>query len=76
MFVNSQVFRIGGDEFAVIITNRDYYDRDVLFASLQSRYNECLEDSAAPPWKMYRTSCGMSIYEASDKDYTEVFARV
>ena len=39
-FVHSPVFRIGGDEFAVILKGRDYQNREGLFAALRNQVEE------------------------------------
>ena len=75
VFVNSQVFRIGGDDFVVILTNRDYYDREELLATLNGRFKESEEDSISSPWNRYSASGVMSVYSAGDTDYDAVFNR-
>ncbi len=75
VYINSQVFRIGGDDFAVIITNRDYYDRDGLLATLKGRFAKAAEDDANSPWNQYEASAAMSIYSPGDGDYDAVFKR-
>ncbi len=76
VFVNSQVFRISGDEFVVILTNRDYYDRDALFTSLENKYTKASQDDSSPAWCRYRTDCSLAVYSKGDKNYGDVFARV
>ena len=75
VYVNSQVFRIGGDDFAVILTNRDYYDRDELLKTLNERFEETAKDSTGSPWNQYQASVSMSVYNSGDCDYNSVFER-
>ena len=71
VYKHSPVYRIGGDEFAVILSENDYDRREILLARLK-------EESLAN--KRSRTgptvACGMAIYEP-DKDacFNDVFER-
>ncbi|WP_051538043.1 GGDEF domain-containing protein [Butyrivibrio proteoclasticus] len=76
IFVNSQVFRIEGNEFVAIITNRDYYDREQLFEALNEKYKEETLNVDNSPWNQYMTSCKMAIYTSEDQNYDSVFERV
>ncbi len=75
IFVNSQVFRIGGDDFAVVLTNRDYYDRDKLFEELKDRYKETAENSAVSAWERYNASCRMAVYADGDESVETVLSK-
>ena len=75
VYVNSQVFRIGGDDFAVILTNRDYYDREELLLTLNEKFEKSVETNNSP-WNQYKASGKMSVYSALDSDYDAVFNRV
>ena len=75
VYVNSQVFRVEEDKFAVILTNRDYYDRQELFKTLKNRYKTAAENSN-DAMHQYQSTCGMAIYNTTDNDVAEVFNRV
>ncbi len=75
VFVNSQVFRTGGDDFAVLLTNRDYYDREELFGELINRYNDASANKEAAPWYQYQASCSMNIYTEDDADVDSVLSK-
>ena len=75
IFVNSQVFRTEENVFVVVLTNRDYYDRQELFLTLQNKYKEATESQDRAPWYKYQASCGMSVYTTEDTDVSEVFKR-
>ncbi len=71
IFEHSPVFRIGGDEFVVVLEGRDYDERDKLL-------NELLEESVVN--KRSRSgpvvAGGMAVYEqGSDKCFDDVFKR-
>ena len=62
VFRNSKVYRIGGDEFAVILTERDYMNRDEL---AQNFHEKCAEICAfaKEPWKQVKVSMGLATYD-------------
>ena len=62
VFKHSPVFRIGGDEFAVILENEDYQHRDSLFDLFQKTREEiCL--SAGNPWERVSVAMGLAVYD-------------
>ena len=74
-FKRSPVFRIGGDEFVVILQNRDLQDRDTLFEKFKSEcensYVEA-DDSKIP----VRIAGGFSLFDsAKDAEFSDVFDR-
>ena len=74
-FKNSTVYRIGGDEFAVIIRGLDYENRNEIVRKFRARVSDIHEDSKslledAP------VACGMATYdENNDVDFISVFSR-
>ena len=69
-FCHSPVFRIGGDEFAVLLEGTDYKYREALLSELDSQVEENLGKG------LVVVSSGMSIFEPGvDKDYASVFER-
>lgn len=65
-FSHSPVFRIGGDEFAVILQGDDFYRREILFAELRERFRLSAENEMVDPWKRYSAAVGMSAYGPGD----------
>ena len=57
MYAHSPVFRIGGDEFVVLLTGRDYERRD----SILAEFNRKVEENIAKEGVVI--SAGMSVYE-------------
>ena len=69
-FVHSQVFRIGGDEFVVMLKNRDYDRRDVL---LQQLRENCAPNASMPTAII---ASGMDEFKpGEDRCLADVFAR-
>ena len=65
VFAHSKVFRIGGDEFAVICQGRDYEHVDALLAQM---------DAANQTENSVKIACGMARFEG-DPNVAAVFAR-
>ena len=44
------VYRIGGDEFVIILMGEDYDDRELLLEQLQNEIYRQIEDETILPW--------------------------
>ena len=75
VFTDSQVYRIGGDEFVAIVTGEDYEDRKALIEKLKSDYEETYTDESGEPWNRYSAAVGMAEAEVDDKTLEPVFKR-
>lgn len=67
-FKNCPVFRVGGDEFAVILTDDSYLNREILinrFYSVSARINA----TADTQWEQINIAAGFSEYDP-DNDHT------
>ena len=58
------MFRIGGDEFAVILQNDDYMNRDQLAEEFERRQNE-ITAAAKNEWKEVHVAQGIAVYDPS-----------
>lgn len=68
-FSHSPVFRVGGDEFVVVLSGRDYDERETLVGKLKGISIANGRDRTGPV-----VACGMSVYDRScDENYSEVF---
>lgn len=75
IFEHSQVYRIGGDEFVVVLTGRDYMNRDALVQKL-APYERVRDGSAYEPWTEVAMAIGLSVYDPlSDRTYGDTFNR-
>ena len=73
VFVHSPVFRIGGDEFVVVLRGQDLKNIDALKADFLAKL-EAQED--APPWKRLSAAIGIAFRDAScDESVDEVLKR-
>ena len=62
VFSRSPVFRIGGDEFAVILRNQDYQDRDILEEKFRSMVSDHLSHK---PWNHVSAAIGIAAYDSN-----------
>ncbi len=71
IYKHSPVFRIGGDEFAVILTGSDFEHREKLIEKLKE---ESLANKRARSGPT--VACGMAVFDPdSDREFSNVFER-
>lgn len=76
VFKHSAVFRIGGDEFAIILRGEDYDD----YKELEARFNGELEglkaNNALQPWEKVSAALGAAFYDKTlDDSVDSLFQR-
>ncbi|MBR6391203.1 MAG: GGDEF domain-containing protein [Lachnospiraceae bacterium] len=75
VFSHSPVFRIGGDEFVVLLMDEDYNNREELMQKLTKRMEEIAAKDPAPEDRV-SIAGGIGIYEPGrDDKVAEIFAR-
>lgn len=75
VFAESPVYRIGGDEFAVLLRDKDYLDRDALMRELESAVSEASKET---DFERGRASfaAGISVFSPDeDSSVTDVVRR-
>ena len=76
IYTHSPVFRIGGDEFVVILEKVDYNFREELLEALNATVKGCALKTEAEPWERFSMAAGMAVYDsAQDSDADSVFKR-
>jgi len=74
VFAHSPVFRIGGDEFVVVLENDDYEHIDELKAEFDQKIAEL--QNSTDPWNRVSAAMGCALYDPErDKDVESVFNR-
>ena len=64
VFPHSPVFRVGGDEFAVILNERPYEEREALMREF-TRLSEQANERAKEPWEHVSIAIGIAAYDPS-----------
>ena len=75
VFKNSPIYRIGGDEFVVVLMGEDYQRRDDLRQYFIEKSNEICS-FAKEPWEHICVAVGIAVYDAYvDKSVEDVLVR-
>ena len=75
VFKHSPVFRMGGDEFAVILKKEDFCNMEALLEHFDEVTDE-INASAAEPWKQVHISKGFAVFDPTeDTTVIEVIQR-
>lgn len=76
VFSHSPVFRIGGDEFVVILKNQDYLNINELENKFNSILKELSDKENLEPWERVSAAIGIAIYNPlKDLSVESVFKR-
>ena len=71
----SHVFRIGGDEFIIVLDGNDLKSGQLLYQALRSQFIDTYEDESKEPWERYSVSLGFAEYRPTDSGITDVMKR-
>ncbi|MBP5283095.1 MAG: GGDEF domain-containing protein, partial [Treponema sp.] len=75
-FTHSPVFRIGGDEFVVILRGSDYEHVEELTAEFKRKISISSADETLEPWEKVSAAIGIAFYDKSvDASVANVFSR-
>ncbi|MBO4903098.1 MAG: diguanylate cyclase [Lachnospiraceae bacterium] len=66
-FAHSPVYRIGGDEFVVVLQNADFENRADLFRQLNETFEKAYAKEDGPEWERYSISAGMADGRPEDR---------
>ena len=76
IFEHSPVFRIGGDEFVVILKGEDLRKVDTLTEKFAQKLRSLQDDTSLEPWEKVSAAIGISHFDPSqDISVTQVFKR-
>lgn len=71
VFSHSPVFRISGDEFAVILTGQDYQEKSALLRWIRSTFQEMEQDETLPLWERCSAAVGIAEYQKGTENTFE-----
>ncbi len=75
VFKHSPVFRIGGDEFVIILKNDDYENRDDLMATVEAEFERTYAETEKQEYERYSASVGIAVCAGPDDSVSAVFKR-
>ncbi len=76
IFDHSPVFRIGGDEFIVVLKNHDYRCVDQLIEDFNNRLVQVQNDDTLKPWEQISAAIGYYKFDKTvDKTVDDVFKK-
>ena len=75
IFKHSPVFRIGGDEFVIILKNDDFANRDALLAEVETEFEKTFAMTDRPEYERFSASVGMAVCEGAEDAVSAVFKR-
>lgn len=75
-FPHSPVYRVGGDEFIVILENDDYTERDKLVQGITETFLQNARSKELPPWECVVGAVGCAVYDPkTDRSVDDVLKR-
>ncbi len=76
IFEHSPVFRLGGDEFIVVLRHHDYRNIDSLIDDFYKRLDEYAADDTLEPWEKISAAIGYAKFDkTTNKTVEDVFKR-
>ena len=76
VFKHSLIFRVGGDEFVVILEGNDYKERAVLMSEIAQAFADNKADSTLQPWERVTAAVGCAFSDSEKGESAEsVFQR-
>lgn len=75
IYKRSPVFRVGGDEFVVVLRNEDYMSRLLRLTQITEAFMAAYGNPDKEPWERYSASVGMAECEPSDISVEQVLKR-
>lgn len=75
IYKRSPVFRIGGDEFVVVLRNEDYMSRLLRMTQITEAFMAAYGQQDKEEWERYSASVGMAEREDSDETPDQVIKR-
>ncbi len=74
VFGSENVYRVGGDEFAILLSNNDYTDREKLFGQAAARFEETYAQTEKPVWERCSMAGGMAERTEAGETVGQIFS--
>ncbi len=74
-FKHSPVYRIGGDEFIVVLQGQDYKDRQSIAEHLRNEFDKKYSQTELDQWFRYSAAVGIAENASFDTSAAVVFKR-
>lgn len=71
VFKHSPVYRIGGDEFVVVLENSDFEERDDLIRSIEESFAKYASDPSLQPWERVTAAVGCAVSDPEANESVE-----
>ncbi len=71
----SRIYRIGGDEFVVLMVGNDYRRHQQIYIDIVTSYDNYFTDTSKDPWNRYSASIGVTELFSYDKKIVDAFKR-
>ena len=75
VFKNSEVYRVGGDEFVVIVRDEECHNIKALVKEFKERINDIASSKKLQRYERITAAIGYSLYTKEDKSVDDVFRR-
>ena len=75
IYKRSPVFRVGGDEFVVVLRNEDYMSRLLRMTQITEAFMGAYGQLDKDPWERYSASVGMAEFTENDSSVDQVVKR-
>jgi len=73
-FAEEDIFRIGGDEFALLLQGEEYEHATLRLNDFREKVSEQIKNSAIEPWERISVACGIAYYNPQNhEDALDVF---
>ena len=67
-FNESGIYRIGGDEFVIILQGEDYVHATTKLNAFKARIFALMKDSTLEPWERVSVACGIAYYNSENHE--------
>lgn len=75
-FSHSPVYRVGGDEFIVVLENDDYKERDTLIPAIREIFRQNAVNTELPLWERVTAAVGCAVFNPkTDRGVDDVLQR-